>query len=205
MNRLSRLHSFGATAVVLVASVALPRAAAADVTPPTACELGAFVPGQSCTTAGDGTEDGVCVAETCIVRGNPLYDAATTYPCLLCELVDGGPQTTEAGPAPSDASMPTDATFADAGSAADAASVKTDASTPADAASADSGSGADAASPKTDAAAPSTDAGSGETALASSSSCTVAFAGGTTQWPAWIFGLGAIGLVASVARRRRSR
>ncbi len=178
---MNRLHSFGATAVVLVASLALPRPALADVPPPTACEGANVQAGQSCTTAGDGTEDGVCVEETC-TSGNPFLDSGPkTYPCLLCELVDGGSQPTDAGPAP------------------------TDASSPVDAASADAGSGTGAGSPATDAGAPSTDAGSDQTALASSSSCAVAFAGGTTQSPApaWLFGVGAVGMVASLARRRR--
>jgi hypothetical protein len=167
---------------LVLAALTFAPSAFADVLPNSACGPTAKA-GQTCTTAGDGTEDGICVSSTCTSGGgNPLDDASThgTYPCLLCELVDAsapssdagtsdaGPEPGDAGPKPSEDAGPTPV---------------------------DDDGGAQAA-----------DGGSSPNHLASTSSCTVAIPGaGGAEGAAWAFGLSAIGLViAAVSRRRRS-
>jgi MYXO-CTERM domain-containing protein len=174
MVRLRLLRALLATPIAVGALVVAPPALA-DALPPTACDANAKE-GDSCTTAGNGDEDGVCETETCS-HINYLPDGGfgppVSYSCLLCELVDAG--SPDAAPPPDDAGPPP----------------THDAGPP----PVDAGPG-----PTT------TDAGTASTAttqLASSSNCSVAQVGTGPQGSSWLFGLGTIGLVVSALSRRR--
>ena len=168
------LRTLVAVPVALAAIAFAPRAFA-DVLPPTACDTAGATAGQSCTTAGDGTEDGVCVSTTCGSAGHPLPDGGFsqggTYPCLLCELVDAGPAV-DSGPPSLDAGP-----------------------TPAP----------DAGPVPVDAGPEATDAGAPATRLVSSSSCSVAVAGAGAGGGLALFGLGALGLAVTARSRGRNR
>jgi MYXO-CTERM domain-containing protein len=177
MVRLRLLRTLLAAPVSLAVLGFAPRALA-DALPPTACDSNA-TEGQSCTTAGNGDEDGVCETETC---GHISYlpdggfGPPISYPCLLCELVDAGADAADAEPPPADA----------APSASDAAPP------PPDAGPVDTDGG--------------TDPGGETHHIESSSNCSVGFVGAGPQGASWLFGLGAVGLVVSaLSRRRRER
>lgn len=189
MLRLSKTAKLALAAPVLVFALAAPRVARADALPITACDPNAGA-GTSCTTAGDGTEDGVCVESTC---GSAIHlddggFTQTSYPCLLCEIPDAGPSsdagptTTDSGPAPEDAG-PTKPPSDDAGdtpSTTDAGTVTS---------SADAGSSNNASSNQ----------------LASNSSCAIGAVGARGGGAGALLGLGAVGLAFSIARSRRRR
>ena len=88
----SRLVPFAA----VCALVSLSGSAFADALPEDACQTNAAV-GSACNNAGDHfDEPGVCANETC-QSSHPDPDGGTdsgfvttNYPCVLCELSDGG-------------------------------------------------------------------------------------------------------------------
>lgn len=80
--------AFSAVAIALV--TAWSSGALADVAPPDLCSGGA---GTACSNAGSAAnQPGTCVATTCS-SAHPDGDGGLTttqYPCVLCELPDGG-------------------------------------------------------------------------------------------------------------------
>jgi len=160
----------------------------ADAPPLTACGPSAQS-GDPCTTAGmNNDEDGICALETCS-SSHPLPDGGfqtSTYPCLLCELTDAGPP--DSGPSADSGadSGPTPPPPEDAGPTQDAGPTPPPAS--------DSGSTAgDSGSSSAD----------GNKELASSSSCSVGFAG-APGGAGLLLALGGAGaIVSGLARRRR--
>jgi MYXO-CTERM domain-containing protein len=169
--------SFAPFAVAaFVATLAVAPRAYADALPPNACEGVNPAAGSVCDTAGDGTQEGVCVSSTCHSLGGGAY------PCELCELVDAGPVPDDAGSQ--------DATV---GPDADASPVPLpDASITTDASGAvDSGKEQDAATP------------AATTSLASSCSVSAAPGARGKGNPNALFFLATLGLIAGAASRRR--
>ncbi|HEY2509538.1 MAG TPA: hypothetical protein VGI39_01660 [Polyangiaceae bacterium] len=120
MLRISRSAQALLASSTLLLALAAPRHARADVLPITSCGPTAKA-GDSCTTAGDGTEDGVCAESQC-QSSHPLPDggfSTSSYPCLLCELADAGPSDAghDASPAPPEDAGPTPPDTGDAGNA----------------------------------------------------------------------------------------
>jgi hypothetical protein len=180
-----RIRSKTPTIASLVTFAALTFApsAFADALPPNDCGSNATV-GSACTSAGPSfDQDGTCQNETCTGSVH-LPDGGfqtNSYPCILCELSDGG--AADSGPS------------TDSGPSADSGPPDTDA-------------GADAGPPPAPDAGPSTndagsDAGPEANRLASSSGCSVAIAGAPLG-ASYLFALGAVGaVVTTLARRRR--
>jgi MYXO-CTERM domain-containing protein len=219
MSRFVSLRSILAVSVCL-AGLASSSAAKADLAPPNECNS-PDTAGSACTTAGPNfNDDGVCVATTCMSASPPPN--GSTYACVLCQLADAGP-TNPPDASSEDASTPKNAcpietlgqTCDKAGPGFNQAGICAEG--PCDngntcslcqladgGAAKDAGTKKDAATAKD--AATSKDAAKGEDAsdaLASSSGCAVAPHGASPVDGAWFFGLGAVGLAWSAARRRR--
>lgn len=200
---------------VCLGALAFAAPARADVLPPNECPVENV--GQACTTAGPSfNEDGICTVTTCHGASNP--DASSS--CTLCELADAGPSSHDGGSV--DASLPKNHCPVeslnqkcsnagpslnepglcligpcDNGSSCSYCQVP-DGGLPT---TADATTTKDAGKPKTDAA--KTDAGSTGNDLTSSSSCSASPVGTGGGNASLFFGLGALGLAVSAARRRR--
>ena len=171
MNHLRRLHFRFVAVPSLLAALAFSAHASADVLPPNDCTAAA---GTSCTTAGPHFDQpGICTSETCH-SGSP---GGGSFACVLCELVDAGPDV-------HDASAP-DAAGSDSGIA--------DAATNDAAHTTDGDSGSEAPPPSTSLA-------------SSSSSCSASSAlTGAHDTGALFVGLGALGLITATFSRRRRK